>query len=431
MPDTTIPFRRAAREQMLRLLAVTVGGLFVAFAALAGVFFWYENAANWVDHTRKVRTEIAEVVQGLSDAEAAQRGLLLTGDARFVTLLAEARQRIANGIGEVDTLTADNAPQQERVTRLKSLSAIRMGIIDRTVAMNQAGQGRMAVETILQGQGLSAMDDIRQLVDELAVEEARLEAQRVARAGEIRLVLIVALIGFAIALAFLFVRGVRQVVLDREAEAQVSEELRKLVAQRTLLLDEVNHRVKNSLQQVASIIRLQSRTVGDPGARQALDDALSRIMAVGRVHEQLYKTAGVGEFDAGDYTRILAKELVEAMGREDIELELDVTPAILDLTRAVPLALILNELITNALKYGCLPDTRACVRVAFNVVEGQYRLSVADNGPGVPEGFTPQSSKSLGMRVIQALSRQLNGRFVVEKPQVGAEFAVVFPKETP
>lgn len=425
------PSRGAARERTLRLLGVTLGALFAAFAALGGVFVWYEQATDWVTHTRQVRGEIAEVMEGLAEAESAQRGLLLTGDQRFVEHLSQARRNIDANIKAVEALTRDNPEQQARLERLRALSELRLGVIDRTVAMARTGQAQDAVEVILQGQGLSAMVDIRALLQEFAAEEARLEARRSARVGEIRIVLIVALVVFGLTIAGLFIHGLREIALDRETEARQTAELRKLLGERTLLLAEVNHRVKNSLQQVASVIRLQTRTVGHEGAREALNDALSRIMAVGRVHEQLYRGADVGEFDAGEYASALARELVESMGRDDVRLDLDVAPAKLDLTQAVPLALILNELVTNALKYGCLPDTEGCIRVGFNAVDGGYRLSVADAGPGLPGDFAPESSKSLGMRVIQALAKQLNGRLVVERPPVGAEFAVVFPKGVP
>lgn len=379
-------------------------------------------------HTREVRSQIAEVMEGLAEAESAQRGLLLSGDRRFVEHLSQARRQIETDISAIEALTSDNPEQQARLERLRALTEIRLRVIDRTVAMAEAGQSREAIDVILQGQGLSAMIDIRALLQEFAAEEARLEERRSARVKEIRIVLIVTVVVFALTLTGLFAHGLREIALDRETEAKQTEELRKLLGERTLLLAEVNHRVKNSLQQVASVIRLQTRTVGHEGARQALNDALSRIMAVGRVHEQLYRGADVGEFDAGEYAGVLARELVDSMGRDEVELQLEVTPAKLDLVQAVPLALILNELVTNALKYGCLPDTRACLRVGFSAVEGHYRLSVADNGPGVPGDFSPESSKSLGMRVIQALTKQLNGRLVVERPPVGAEFAVVFPK---
>jgi len=137
----------------------------------------------------------------------------------------------------------------------------------------------------------------------------------------------------------------------------------------------------------------------------------------------------VGRFDAGVYAQALAEELVASMGRDDIRLETMVEPARLDLRQAVPLALILNELITNALKYGCPAETPGKIRVAFGTEGDGYRLSVADQGAGLPPGFTVSGGQSLGLRAVAALAGQLRGRLIVEPREVGAEFAVEFPRQ--
>jgi two-component sensor histidine kinase len=230
-------------------------------------------------------------------------------------------------------------------------------------------------------------------------------------------------------LGLLFVKAVRDINIDREAEAEAAERLRDLLRQRTLLLDEVNHRVKNSLQQIASVVRLQANAAKTADAKHALDNTLSRIMAVGRVHEQIYKTAGgLGKFDAGLYARNLARELVDSMGRDDIVLETETDFAVLDMQQAGPIALILNELITNALKYGCPPGRPSCIYVRFKALDDEYRLTVADDGEGLPSGFTANSKSSLGMRAIHALARQLGGEFVVDDSDIGASCTVKFPK---
>jgi two-component sensor histidine kinase len=133
-------------------------------------------------------------------------------------------------------------------------------------------------------------------------------------------------------------------------------------------------------------------------------------------------------FDAGTYAKALAHDLVNSLGRDDVELVTEVEPLMLDLRQAVPLALILNELVTNALKYGCPTDRPGRIRVGLGTEGEAYRLSVSDDGEGLPKGFAPRSTTSLGMRAIEALARQLGGRFVVEQPESGAAFAVVFPR---
>ena len=109
-------------------------------------------------------------------------------------------------------------------------------------------------------------------------------------------------------------------------------------------------------------------------------------------------------------------------------LETRIEHAVLDVKQAVPLALFLNELITNALKYGCPPDRPSKIKVALGTDGELYRLSVADDGEGLPKDFSPTKRRGLGMRAIEALARQLGGRFEIEQPKAGASFAVVFPR---
>ena len=421
--------RQAARERAFRLLAVTVTALFLAFAALGGAFFWYDRAAGLLTHAHQVRAEIEGLRQSLTEAESAQRAYVLTGRARFSDQVATASADARRRYGLLQTLTADNPQQQARLSRLRALMDTRLSVIDQTMAARRAGASVAAIRIILKGEGIAAMDGVHRIAAELETEEKRLEAARIRQVDVVRRVIVASLLIFAALLALLFFKALRDISLDREAEADISEQLRRLLADRDLLLAEVNHRVKNSLQQIASVVRLQARAVEQPEAREALDKTLDRIIAVGRVHEQLYTASdGVGAFDAGRYAEGLARDLIDSLGREDIELLTQVEPVMLDVRHAVPLALILNELITNALKYGCPADRRSRITVALGTEGELLRLSVADDGDGLPNAFSPAASKSLGMRAIEALARQLGGSFEIEQPKAGARFAVVFPR---
>lgn len=423
--------RQLARERAFRLLAISVSALFLTFVALGGAFVWYDRAASWVSHTHEVRSGIDSLRQALTDAESAQRGFILTGDSRFTDQVEAARAAAQEDAARLTKLTQDNPLQHQRVQTLRGFMATRMAAIDETIAARSAGSVGAALQIIARGEGIAAMDGVRRIAGELEREEARLQVARTQQVAIVRSVIITALVFFGLLLSFLFTKAMRDINLDREVEADTSERLRALLADRTLLLDEVNHRVKNSLQQIASVVRLQSRSVASPETRAALDTTLDRIIAVGRVHEQLYKAGGqIGVFDAGHYAKSLAHDLVDSMGREDIVLETDIRAAMLDLRQAAPLALILNELITNALKYGCPPDRPGKIKVSFGTEGEEYRLGVSDEGEGLPEGFTIRGAKSLGMRAIEALSRQLGGRFEIEQPGTGAAFAVLFPRST-
>lgn len=421
--------RQAARERAFRLLAGTVTALFLAFAALGGAFIWYDRAAGWLTHAHEVRIEIEGLRLSLTEAESAQRAFILTGDSQFTQQIEGSRRDAARRMAALEQMTRDNPEQQERLARLRALLTTRMGVIDQTIAARRTGSPGAALQIIHGGQGVEAMHGVRAIAAELEQEERRLQRQREHQVTVVRTVIVASLIIFAALLALLFFKALRDISLDREAEADVAQRLRRLLDDRTLLLDEVNHRVKNSLQQVASVVRLQARAVEHADARDALNRTLDRIIAVGRVHEQMYKSEDeIGAFDAGRYTETLAQDLVSSLGRDDVALQTQIEHAALDVKQAVPLALILNELITNALKYGCPPDRPSTIRVAFGTDGELYRLSVADDGEGMPKDFSPAKRKSLGMRAIEALARQLGGRFEIEQPKTGASFAVVFPR---
>lgn len=418
------PNRQAARERGFRLLAVTVSALFLTFVALGAAFQWYDKTVSSVTRTREVRNGMADVLQALTDAESAQRGFLLTGDVRFRSQIGYAREDAAKRLDAIEPLIAENPEQQQRLKRLRRLVDKRLAEIDQTIEARERGGRTAAAEVILEGEGMAAMDAVRLMVLMVNREEAGLETGRLARKESLRQVFLAALIGFAALLSALFVKAMRDLSLDRQAEEQISTQLRQLVADRTLLIDEVNHRVKNSLQQIVSVIRLQSRGLQNPEARDALEQALARIMAVGRVHEQLYKAgAAVGSFDAGAFTTNLARELIDSMGRSDRVLETRAESAELEMGHAVPLALILNELITNSLKYGA-----GTLTVELVSQDDRYRLTVADEGPGLPPEFKVGATGSLGMRAVEALTRQLQGELIIERPARGARFSVLFPR---
>ncbi|MFN3512767.1 MAG: sensor histidine kinase [Phenylobacterium sp.] len=422
--------RQAARERAFRLLAATVAALLGAFACLGAAFLWYDRSTGDLIHTHEVRSGIADVLQALTDAESNQRAYVLTGDRTFLDSLETARSEARRRLEALEALTREDAEQQARLETLRGLMDRRLAIVEETVRLRRdAGDAVAAIRVIRAGEGRRAMEAIRAMVAELEAQEARLARDRARQVAGVRWLAGTALVAFALMLAALFAKAMRDLNLDREAEVERAEQLRALVAERTLLIDEVNHRVKNSLQQIASVVRLQARGAREPAAQEALEKTLDRIMAVGRVHEQLYKGGDkVGVFDAGAYAENLARDLVASLGREDVELVTEVEPAPLDMRQAVPLALILNELVTNALKYGCPTGRAGRIQVSLRADGEAYRLRVADDGDGLPADFARDGRKGLGMRAIEALAKQLGGRLDVERPAAGAAFAVAFPR---
>ena len=192
---------------------------------------------------------------------------------------------------------------------------------------------------------------------------------------------------------------------SRTAIAELSgvvAEKDQALARADMMAREIDHRVMNSLQFVSSLLTLQSRGAGNADAAAALEIAAGRVAAVARVHRHFYLEEAAESIGALPYLRRLCGEIEGLLGGVEVRVTgEDVSVPTLSI---VPLGLIVNELVTNAAKYGA-----SRVEVAFHEAGGGYSLCVTDDGPGLPQGFDPGQSKGLGMRVISALVRQLGG----------------------
>jgi two-component sensor histidine kinase len=210
-------------------------------------------------------------------------------------------------------------------------------------------------------------------------------------------------------------------------------ELRRTLAERELLLREVNHRVKNSLQLVLSMLSLQGSEFREAGAKELFAKAIARVTAIASIHERLYQDSDPLTIDVQTYLTGLCAELARAgIGDErHADLRPDIEPVRLPTEHGVSLALIVNELVMNALKHGRPHDNRpAIIKVSLRGVDpGQARLTIADNGPGLNAADAASSAKpptGLGSRLISMLVRQLNGQLSIEHAD-GYAAHVTFP----
>lgn len=215
-------------------------------------------------------------------------------------------------------------------------------------------------------------------------------------------------------------------VLGMAIERQRHERnLRLALERQRLLMHELNHRVKNSLSIVSSMLSLQAHANGgDENLVRHLQEASSRVATVARAHERLYQTSDIAELDVGAYIKDVCADLPTSEGTT-IAVE---APAAIRLStdRAVSLALIVVELVTNAMKYA-YQGTGGIVWVALTHRNDILVLTVRDEGAGVPPGFAPDNSKGLGMRIVVALAGQLSGQLTVNRPGKGTCFELRMP----
>jgi two-component sensor histidine kinase len=186
--------------------------------------------------------------------------------------------------------------------------------------------------------------------------------------------------------------------------------------EKDVLLREIHHRVKNNMQMLSSLMRLQSRTVEDDKTRAILRESEARIRSMGLIHERLYQSENLSSIHLPGYLGTLTEELISMAGPPGSRprLQLGVAPFSLGLDTALPCGLIVTELVQNALKYA-FPGPGAAMRGHIAVSlgrnhDGTLSLVVMDDGVGVPPGFDPLAGRSLGMRLVKMLADQLHGR---------------------
>jgi two-component sensor histidine kinase len=202
----------------------------------------------------------------------------------------------------------------------------------------------------------------------------------------------------------------RQLTTQLELRRALREQ-RRLIEQKDLLFQELNHRVKNSLQIIAGLIQLQSASVRDGGdARALLAETRGRVLTVATLHEHLYRSGDLREVELGRYLRTLLPAMAPPAGEgAAVELRVGAGEAPLPVDRAVLVAMAVNELVTNAVKHARRGGRPGRVLVCVEVGEGAaHRVSVEDDGPGLSAGFDPDAASGLGMRIVAGLARQLD-----------------------
>jgi two-component sensor histidine kinase len=203
--------------------------------------------------------------------------------------------------------------------------------------------------------------------------------------------------------------------------------LKTALERHQFLIGEMNHRVKNSLALVASMLRLQAREDSDPAFAEQLEDATLRVGAIARVHEQLHQTSDVEHFDVGRYIEAICKDLSASFAQCEISVEAQ-PGIVISADRAISSALIVNELVSNAAKhaYHGQGAGHVWVNVASTGVDS-FSIAVRDEGGGLPDGFEFGKGKGLGARMVRSLAAQLNASLDVVARHPGAEFILTAP----
>jgi two-component sensor histidine kinase/PAS domain-containing protein len=192
------------------------------------------------------------------------------------------------------------------------------------------------------------------------------------------------------------------------------------------LFDELNHRVSNNLTLVSSILKLKARATDNEGVREQLLRTEARVHSIAQVHRALYRGGRTDRVEFGAYLRDLCESIKESATLDDrVAVEVTAEPIVLPVDTAIPLGMVVNELVTNAIKYAYPFPARGLISVNLTGANGELRLEVKDDGPGLSED-TETASTGLGMRLVKSLVSQVDGTFTVHRSP-GATFEISIP----
>lgn len=214
---------------------------------------------------------------------------------------------------------------------------------------------------------------------------------------------------------------------------KASAQLRVALKEKEVLLAEIHHRVKNNLAVVRGLLNMQMNTTTNEIAKATLLESVNRVSTMALIHQKLYTRDHPDSIDFGKYVLELVREIAASYtqhGANIPQVNADVKDITLNLNRAVPCGLILNEFLSNAFKHAFKNGQAGIIDIIIShdsSRKGFVNMVVTDNGKGIPEGFDPKTSESLGMTIVQSLSDQLDGHFTFESSRNGTQMKVNFP----
>ncbi|HAT65053.1 MAG TPA: hypothetical protein DCS66_10690 [Flavobacteriaceae bacterium] len=198
------------------------------------------------------------------------------------------------------------------------------------------------------------------------------------------------------------------------------------VEEKNILLKEIHHRVKNNLQVISSLLSLQQRQITDSQASQAIQEGRDRVKAMALIHQNLYQDTNLIGVEAKEYITKLASNLIAnyKTNTKKIAIKTDIDQIKLDVDTMIPLGLIINELISNALKYAFENKESGAIEITLKDAENLLHLSLKDNGKGLPKDFSVERSESLGFRLIKAFSEKLKANLTINSSENGTHVSM-------
>jgi PAS domain S-box-containing protein len=220
-------------------------------------------------------------------------------------------------------------------------------------------------------------------------------------------------------------------ITDITARKRAEEQIKNSLQEKETLLREIHHRVKNNLQIISSLLYLQSNSLRDPAARQALSDSQDRVRSMALVHDQLYRSSEFRAVDFGQHLKELAANIAGSYGAMNprVRVATELESVAVDLDLAIPASLIFNEILTNAFKHAFPGERKGEIQVAFHR-EGPDALvlRVCDDGVGLPENLDCENASTLGLRIVHNLATQIHGELYARSAASVTTFQLSFSR---
>lgn len=224
---------------------------------------------------------------------------------------------------------------------------------------------------------------------------------------------------------------IQAVVRDITDRKRDEDRIKASLAEKEVLLKEIHHRVKNNLQVISSLLKLQSRYIQDSRVSEMLKESQNRVRSMALVHEQLYQSKDLSNIDFAEYIQNLAHNLFQAyeIDTEGVKLQTNIAPCSMNIDTAVPCGLIINELVTNSLKYAFTGQTQGKIKIDFTLDNNRVCvLTVSDSGIGFPQGLDYRNARTLGLRLVGSLVKQIRGKIELLET-AGTNFKITFCKQ--
>jgi two-component sensor histidine kinase len=437
-----------------RRVAIGVGaGLTIGFLALiviVGTTLWLVDRGNSLFEQsamqRAIRISAVELRDNLRTAESSERGFLLTGNQIYLAPYDTARTRARQELDILGRLIGPDAPNHAMLPRLSEAVREKIALMESIIALKRDGGDAAALALMQRNRGKTLMDEINVFLYGailIADENSALNsAEQQRNASMLRWIsagaaVVIFLVVWAV--AFIVYRNGQDLKLARDEVQVVNRTLEERVLTRTadlalareraeVLLTEVNHRVANSLQLVAVLVRMQMRSVTDKAAKDALAETQSRIDAISLIHKSLYTSGDVTNVALNDYLGAMLGNLEMAMRKDGHTaiLRCYLEPISLRTDASVSLGVAVQELVTNAFKYTYPEDAPGEVRVRLTRLDGgRAELTVEDDGVGMAQS-APRGGTGLGSKIIQTMASalQTHVEYINRRPGTAARLVL-------